>query len=199
MELMRRLPYFLLLALLLPAHAADERARIAQERRQAEAEYTARERACQSDFAVTACVDEAKAKRRKVLEELAQQEAVLDDAQRRQRAAQRMEQIHQNTARSEARPPETAASVQVKTPRPAAQAASSASAAAPHAGVSTGAAQSISAAERARNRAEFEQRQNDAEQHRDEVERRVLDRASRQDKPPTSLPARPEIPPASAP
>ncbi|TMG97487.1 MAG: hypothetical protein E6H79_21125 [Betaproteobacteria bacterium] len=100
------------------AHGADERARIAAERAQAQKLYDTRYRECQSQFAVTACVDKARAERRATLEQLSQQQAVLDDAERKQRAAQRAQQIHEkmsqgNVPAAQRPSPE----LQVKAPR----------------------------------------------------------------------------------
>jgi colicin import membrane protein len=186
----------LIASLAATAYAADERARIAQERRQAEALYDARQRACQSEFAVTACVDRAKAERRTTLEQLAQQQAVLDDQQRRLRAAQRMQQIHEKTSQSDAKgqTPHTASPpVQVKAPR----VSRAASAAVPRTD-SAASGPSIGAEERARNRADFERRQRQAAEHRDELARRAVERASTRDRPVAPLPARPEIPASAA-
>ena len=92
------------------AHAQDlsdprgERERIARERAALEARFTESEAACQSRFAVTDCVNDAKAERREALAPLRRQAIALDDAQRKQRAAQRQENVRKKL--SEARAPE---------------------------------------------------------------------------------------------
>jgi hypothetical protein len=182
-----------LLALAASAHAVDERARIAAERAQAQKTYDTRYRECQSQFAVTACVDKARAERRATLEQLVQQQAVLDDADRKQRAAQRAQQIHEKMSQGkEPAAQRSSPELNVKAPR-AGRRGASAAARAP-----ASAASGLTEAQRAHNRADYERRQREAAEHREEVERRTLDRASHQDKPMTPLPARPAIP-ASAP
>jgi colicin import membrane protein len=179
------------------AHGADERARIATERAQVEKIYDAQYRECQSGFVVTACVDSAKAQRRAALEQLAQQQAILDDADRRQRAAQRAQQIHEKLAQSAPHAPHVAASaaalpLQIRAPR--VQRAAHGAASAPRAAGSA----AFSEAQRAHNREEFERHQQEAAGHREELERRAVDRASKRDRPPTALPAAPQIPASSA-
>lgn len=75
--------------------AAHERARLQREEAEAEAAFRARQAACQKQFVVTPCVDEAKAERRRRLEQLRGQRAVIDDAERRRRAAERLADIEQ--------------------------------------------------------------------------------------------------------
>jgi len=81
-----------LLASYEPARADDsaERARIARERADVEARFQAQRRECETRFAVTACVDEARAGHRQ-----GREEGVLDEAQRRQRAAARLSAIEE--------------------------------------------------------------------------------------------------------
>jgi len=176
------------------AHGADERARIAAERAQAQKVYDARYRECQSQFAVTACVDKARAERRAALEQLSQQQAVLDDAERKQRAAQRARQIHEKMSQSKA-PVQGSASppLQVKAPRVSRAASGAAAARAPASAASVG----LSDAQRAQHRTDYERKQREAAEHREELERRAVDRASHQDKPVAPLPPRPTIPPTN--
>jgi colicin import membrane protein len=85
---------------------AEERRRIAQEREQVLAEHARREYECSQRFAVTACVDAAKADRRSRVDALRRQEEVLDSDERRRRAAARLESIRQKTeADARLRPP----------------------------------------------------------------------------------------------
>ena len=59
------------------------------ERAAANAQFAERERACQRRFVVTACVDAARTDQRELLTRLRDAEVKLDEAQRRQRAAER--------------------------------------------------------------------------------------------------------------
>src|SRR5207248_11384647 len=76
-----------------PADERAERDRIASQRAHAQAAYAERERACRERFVVASCLDDAQRDRRQALERLRQQEAVLDEGLRKQRAAQRLEDI----------------------------------------------------------------------------------------------------------
>ena len=79
----------------LPAQAQDreaERARIAAERAVAEARFADRKKACNAVFAVNDCVEKATRERNAVLGDLRRQERVLNDADRRERAAERLKQ-----------------------------------------------------------------------------------------------------------
>lgn len=89
--------------LALPAAAeapAAERARIAAERGKAEARYQDEERACWARFAVNDCLAEARARRRSALADLRRQEISLNDAERKQRAAQRLRSVEQRADRA---------------------------------------------------------------------------------------------------
>lgn len=70
-----------------------ERARIKQERAQAEARFKEQEQACLNRFLVTPCTEEAKRVRREALANLRQQENLLDDEHRKQRAADRAQAL----------------------------------------------------------------------------------------------------------
>jgi hypothetical protein len=72
---------------------AGERERIQAERREADRRFQEARRECEQRFAVTPCLEEARGDRRRVLDRLAREQAVLDDAQRRQRAAERLRGI----------------------------------------------------------------------------------------------------------
>lgn len=175
-----------LLAALEPARADDsaERARIVRERGEVEARFQQRQRDCQARFAVTACVDEARAEHRQALQRLRREEGVLDEAQRRQRAAARLAAIEEKQraererasaprAQRQAEPP-----LQVRPPRQPAAAArpASAPASAPDRSV-----------DEARKRTRFEERQRDAREHRDQAEQRRVQR-EKSGKPVTPLP-----------
>ncbi len=89
---------------------SQERARIASERAAAQSAFVSRERECQNSFVVTSCVETARRDLREVQLRLRRQEAVLDEMQRRERAAQRLETIRNRPAAVEATPREAAAS-----------------------------------------------------------------------------------------
>jgi hypothetical protein len=72
---------------------AQERARISSERAAAQSAFVSRERDCQNSFVVTSCVETARRDLREVQLRLRRQEAVLDEMQRRERAAERLETI----------------------------------------------------------------------------------------------------------
>lgn len=81
-----------------PAAEAAERARIGAERARAEADFAAAEKACYSRFAVNDCIDKARARLRTTLSDLRRQEVALNDAERRQRAADRLREIEARQA-----------------------------------------------------------------------------------------------------
>jgi colicin import membrane protein len=70
-----------------------ERARIAAERSQADAKLATQEAACYRKFAVTDCLNAARAQRRERLSDLRRQELTLNDAERKRRAAERVRSI----------------------------------------------------------------------------------------------------------
>lgn len=99
-----------LAALPLPAVAADdERVRLVQQRRALSDTFAAEERACAQRFAVTACVDEIKLRRRDALAPLRERELQIDEAERVQRAAARRAAIAAKRAAAAAAPPASAA------------------------------------------------------------------------------------------
>ncbi|MFZ2651534.1 MAG: hypothetical protein WA210_15670, partial [Burkholderiaceae bacterium] len=120
---MLRLPVLLLLSVLVVLTGAaigapqqadpNERETIERERVRVEAAYSQQQRHCQERFAVNSCVDQAKRTRRAALAELKRRTIALDDAQRRQRAERRRQDIRDKVARTEAaarepRPPRQA-------------------------------------------------------------------------------------------
>jgi len=171
------------------ADAAVERDRIAAERSAAQALFAQRERDCQQRFAVTACVNDARAQQRETLGQLRRQQGLLDEAQRRQRAAERMAAIREKVSSEEERarqPPAPrrdplmrAGAPRAGVPRAAAAPASAAS--------------EVRAADEARSQVRFEARQRDAQAHREAAEKRSAERAASGKKPVAPLP------PASAP
>ena len=69
--------------------AADARVRLMNERQAVQDQFAEAERACQQRFAVSACVDDVRVRRRAALEPLRERELQLNDEQRRQRAQER--------------------------------------------------------------------------------------------------------------
>ena len=83
----------LALLIAIPALAQDpgaERARIAAERARADAQFAERKKSCNAVFAVTDCVDKATQQHNAALSDLRRQERVLNDAERREKAAERL-------------------------------------------------------------------------------------------------------------
>jgi len=78
--------------------ATAERARIAAERARAEKTFQAEQKACYSRFSVSGCIDDAKARRNALLGDLRRQEIVLNDAQRKARAADRVKELDDKQA-----------------------------------------------------------------------------------------------------
>lgn len=168
--------------------ASDERAQLAQQRRQLSAAFAEEERACGQRFAVTSCVDDVRSRRREALAPLREREIQIDEAARQQRAAERRSAIEARREAATARPAASAAPPQLRVRAPA----HAASRAAPR-------TPDDSTDERA---AQAELRQRQAHQRREEakaaqqrVQRRLEDRATgaRQAAP------LPVPPPASAP
>lgn len=195
----------LLAALSVPARAQDdgaERARIAGERKVVEDRFAAEKKACNARFAVTDCVEKATRARNAALGDLRRQERVLNDADRRQRAAERLKELQERDsperrreaeerrvrglAEQKEREERAAAKAQKRSaeqarraqdPRPPRQPAS---APAPQGGarIAPGPkAPPMSAEDAARNRAEYEARFAEAERHKAEVRARVARRA----------------------
>lgn len=69
--------------------AADARLRLMNERQALQDQFAEAERACQQRFAVSACVDDVRVRRRAALAPLRERELQLNDEQRRQRAQER--------------------------------------------------------------------------------------------------------------
>jgi hypothetical protein len=154
----------------------EERSRITRERGEATQRFQQRQRDCEQRFAVTACVDEARAEHRQALLRLRGQESVLDEAERKRRAAQRMEAIRDKVSAEAARdasprPARTAPAMTVSAPR---QKAAAPPAAPRPASAASGPARS---AQEARSRERFEERQREAKAHRDAAAQRQAERA----------------------
>jgi len=190
------------------AHALDaaseriERDRIKAEREQAEAAFMTREHECRQRFVVTPCLDGARRDRRQTLERLRQQQEVLDEAQRKQRAAQRIDDIRTKVSGDDAKQREAIARQRRKeaqqaefNARLAEQAASAASAppaqeAPASAAVASQAlpARDVPSSDRTKNVADYERRQQEAQAHKQAVERRNAERARSTKTPVKGLP-----------
>lgn len=81
-----------------------ERQRIAAERQRLEAAFAEEEARCASRFAVTACLDDVRQRRRAALELPRSRELAIDDIERRQRATARREAVEEKQRRAAARP-----------------------------------------------------------------------------------------------
>lgn len=78
--------------------ADAQRQRIANARVRANAELSAQELSCQSKFAVTDCMREVGRRRIQMMSEFKRQEAVLNDAQRRQRGVEQVQRTEVKAA-----------------------------------------------------------------------------------------------------
>jgi len=80
-----------------------ELARIRRERHAVEARHAQAIAACRKEFAMSACMDKARDERRAALEPLRHEQQVIDDAHRRERAAQRARSIEQRQSEADDR------------------------------------------------------------------------------------------------
>jgi hypothetical protein len=171
----------------MPALAADtidveaQRERIARERVQIEEAYRLESARCAERFSVTACVDDARRRRRAAMENLDHERAVLDDMQRKRRAAERTERIQEKLRAVENREAMPVQVVPRAVPEPSVHAPE---AVAPAQGKPTNPRQVHPGAEAA-----YDKRLRDAAEHREAVERRNAERAARR-APAASLPSR---------
>jgi hypothetical protein len=182
----------LLLVLVAVAQADDsptdiqaQRSRLVRERSAAEQQFAADKQDCESRFAVTACLDRAKAKRRSTLDDLSRQKTVLDDIQRKQRAAARQREVEHHLREADDRAaaaPRLSTVVRApraapaKAPRAAASAAANAAASAVR--TDHGVDPDVVRRE-ASNRQAFEKRQLESQTHREAVERRNAEQAAK--------------------
>jgi len=171
------------------SQAADqngvERARIREERAQAQRLYEERARACDERFAVTSCLEEARAQRREAMDRLRHEEFVLDNAKRKQRAAERTKRIREKQIEHESKPSPLV--VRERTEAPAKRAAKTSPPAASGGASHASSTSHISDEQARRNRAAFEAKQKQAAEHRAEVEQRSAERLQKT-KPTASLP-----------
>jgi hypothetical protein len=179
------------------AQEKTERDRIKRERDQADAAFKVRETECRKRFVVTPCLDQARRDRREAMDRLRQQQEVLDEVERKQRAAQRMDEIRSKVSGDEAKQREAAAQKRrrqrVDPAASAPDAAASSPAAVlkqdPPAATTRPASANASAMEMHERKAEaYEKRQKEAQEHRAEVEKRNAQRAATGKPPAKSLP-----------
>ena len=98
----RLLPLFLLL--LGGVCSAADRGAITAERQRLEATFAAEEAQCRERFAVTACVDDVRQRRRAALARPRAQELALDDVERQQKALARREAVARKQKEAAERP-----------------------------------------------------------------------------------------------
>jgi colicin import membrane protein len=163
---------------------ALERARIREERAQAQRLYEDRERTCHDRFAVTGCLDAARAQRREALDRLRHEELVLDSAERKQRAASRATRIREKQIAQESKPAPLVVRERLAAPRKPAKATPEQATAA---AAAASAAPRLSEEQARRNKAAFDAKQKEAAEHRGDVEQRNAARAQRT-KPTAALP-----------
>jgi colicin import membrane protein len=77
---------------------AAERGRIRQEREAADKRFKEAETACRAKFAVNDCIAEARRDRNAIVTELKRQERILDDQERTRKAAQRQKEIDERSS-----------------------------------------------------------------------------------------------------
>jgi hypothetical protein len=155
-----------------------------------QAAYAQRERECRQHFVVTSCINQARREQRRALEALRKQLEVLDEAQRKGHAAQRLEGIESKLRAEDAR--RRQAQVQqtqeqdsetVDLPH---STDSRRTPLFPHAG-SASSAHRPSADERQRV-AQYDRRQQEADMHRQALARRIAEHASKGKRPAEPLP-----------
>ncbi len=162
-----------------------ERARIREERTQAQRLYEARAKECSERFAVTGCLEEARAQRREALDRLRHEELVLDNAKRKQRAAERSSRIREKQVELESKPgPLVVRERKEGGSKPAPRKAASAPA---QSASQSSLTPRVSDEQAKRNKAAFDAKQKQAAEHRAEVERRNAERLQK-GKPVMSLP-----------
>jgi hypothetical protein len=176
------------LAAAAPAAEQTERDRISAERTAIEDSRVERERECQMRFAVTRCVEEARQAHRVALAELRRQQAVIDEAERRKRASERVDKLANRAAQSIGSPPAprspSASEARAMPRQPAASAVRAERAPATLLQTSRPRAQAPGGSADARTleasrAAAFEARQKEAQARRAAVERRNAERAKK--------------------
>lgn len=175
--------------------AESDEARLKREKQEIELRHAQAVEACRHEFAATACLDRARAERRAAMDEWRQQRLVIDDAKRRTRAAQRLQEIQSRNAELDAR-----VGSAVDPPRAASAPASrdgAARKARPPASASSDARAAQVSEQAAKASAQRRQREREAAEHRAAVEKRNAESAARRASSP-GLPVPPAAPAASA-
>jgi len=177
---MNKLAFLLAAGLALPAAAqnqqaeeAAERARIASERTRIEADFEQANKACYQKFAVNDCIADARAKRRELLADLRRQELVLNDADRRRRASERLDEIEKKTEDKRAAQASAPAPVASAASAPVPARAASAAASAPRAARAPREPKQPRQVDTGTNARRYNERLEDAAQHKAEVQRRA--------------------------
>lgn len=155
---------------------AEERQRIQLERRAIEARYQSELGACAERFAVNACRDEARSRRRDGLAPLRQQELILSDQERKQRAAARARDIERNRLAADARalaPPPVASAVRGRSSE---STASGGTLPVPHKPPGSAASIATAARKAAQRASEAAQRQIEAQAGRERIRTRIVER-----------------------
>jgi colicin import membrane protein len=156
------------------------RARIAAERKQAQARLASEEAACYRIFAVNDCLKAARARSRERLSDLRRQEVALNDAERERRAAERQRAMEEGgpvrkQQESAARRAEAVARQQEKTQALARHAAEKAQPPAPPA---PRMANKLTAPDTAQELRRSQERQQDAKERQERVARRQAEAAN---------------------
>ncbi len=87
-----------------PQQRAELRAELRAERQQLSEAFAKEERACSEQFLVTACLDDARARRREALAPVRERELKLDEAERRVKAEQRRQAVAAKQALAASQP-----------------------------------------------------------------------------------------------
>lgn len=169
-----------------------EQERIQRERAQVDADARAAEAQCMQQFVVAGCVKQVRADRRAKLQLLDRQRALIDDEQRRQRAADRLERIRNKQAQQAIEASKPALEVKTRGARVPAEPPKNAT---PLVDSDAKAAAAQAAQAKAAARAAAAQRRAQAaDAHRSAVEQRNKERESRRSPGAKPLP----VPPAAS-
>ena len=178
------------------AQAGDANAdleRIAAQRAAVEKRFEEEQKACRARFAVTDCIQQARRERNAALSDLRRQEIAVNEAERRRKAAEHQKELEERAAERGRKAAAAASSArqvrkEAEAPAPHGQARTPEGPKAPgpqgeaRAPREPKASSGPTAEEAAKNRAEFDQRRQEAETHKAEVKARLAKRA----KPPAS-------------
>ena len=178
------------------AQREQRRMELSQERSKGQADLDAQARACQRQFAVSACVREVELQRKTMTTRLNREEAALNDQDRQQRALeqqQRTQEKLQERSEQDAQRTDGRAQQQASDKRDEQQQKQADHATALQRKAAASAPRSVpglSDAEQARNRQSYADKLEAARKHREELARRQREKSST----PKSLPAEPPKP-----